>query len=166
MKLRTVKKTWVMFRVNHLLSGTRAFERKRRLLNSIGHEIGEGTRIVGPLFCTGQLHVGKDCWLGADLTVHGNGSVFIGDNCDLAPGVMFVTGSHAIGGAERRAGAGNNRDIHVGSGCWLGARTTLLGGVTLGSGSVVAACGCVAADIPDNTLVGGVPAKTIRELKP
>ena len=166
MKLQTVKRTWVMFRVNYLLSGTRAFEKKRRLLRSIGHEIGEGTRIVGPLVCTGTLHIGADCWIGRDLTVTGNGAVFIGDRCDVAPGVMLVTGSHEIGAAHRRAGKGNNREIRVGDGCWLGARATLLGGVTLGDGTVVAACACVAKDLPENCLAGGVPAKVIRELEP
>ena len=155
-----------MFRVNHLLVGTRAFEKKRRLLCSIGHEIGEGTKVVGPLVCTGKLHIGSECWIGRDLTVTGNGDGYIGDRCDLAPGVMFVTGSHAIGDSHRRAGKGNNQPIRVGDGCWLGARATVLGGVTLGSGTVVAACACVAKDQPDNCLTGGVPAKIIRELEP
>lgn len=166
MKLQTLKKTWVMFRVNHLLAGTRCFEKKRRLLCSVGHEIGEGTRVVGPLICTGQLKIGRDCWVGRDLTVTGNGTVEIGDCCDVAPGVMFVTGSHVIGDAQRRAGKGNNRNIRVGSGCWLGARATVLGGAALGDGTVVAACACVTKDMPGNCLIGGVPARIIRELEP
>lgn len=166
MKLRTLKKTWVMYLVNHVLTGTRCFSAKARLLRSIGHEIGENTKVVGPLFCTGKLVVGKDCWIGAGLQLHGNGTVFIGDRCDLAPGITFLTGSHELGDHERRAGKGFNGDIHIEAGCWLGGNATILAKTHIGAGSVVAACACVTADISEDTLAGGVPAKKIRELKP
>lgn len=41
-------------------------------------------------FCTGTLCIGANCWIGRNLTVHGNGSVIIGDNCDIAPDVTFL----------------------------------------------------------------------------
>lgn len=166
MALGGLKRRWVTFRVNHTLAGTKAkhFEKKRRLLNSLGHEIDEGTRIVGPVFCTGKMIIGKNCWIGRCLTVNGNGTVRIGDNCDVAPEVGFQTGGHLIGSAQRRAGEGFNKDITVGNGCWLGARSTLLAGVTVGNGSVVASCACVNKDIDENVLAGGVPAKEIRKL--
>lgn len=164
MKLCTVRKICVMFCVNHLFAGTWAFGVKRKLLRSLGYEIGAGTRVVGPLFCTGSLRIGRDCWIGRDFTVNGNGTVVIGDRCDIAPSVMFLTGGHEIGGEGRRAGKGEAYTIQVRDGAWIGARTTVLRNVTVGRGSVIAACACVVSDIPDNTLAGGVPAKVIREL--
>lgn len=164
MTLGTVKRAWAGFCINRLLVGTRCFDAKRRLLNWIGHEIDEGTKIVGPVFCTGKLKVGSNCWLGRNLTVHGNGLVEIGDNCDIAPDVMFLTGGHEIGDQTRRAGKGETYSISVGNGTWIGARATISGETKIGSSCVVAACACVVSDIGDNTLVGGVPAKTIREL--
>lgn len=164
MTLGTIKRAWAGFCINRLLVGTRCFDAKRRLLNWIGHEIGEGTKIVGPVFCTGKLKVGSNCWLGRNFTVHGNGLVEIGDNCDIAPDVMFLTGGHEIGDQTRRAGKGETYSISVGNGTWIGARATISGETKIGSGCVVAACACVVSDIGDNTLVGGVPAKTIREL--
>ena len=84
MKLRSIKKRIVLHMVNHTLAGTRFFAAKRRLLRSIGYEIGDNTKIVGPIHNTGTLCIGADCWVGCNLTVSGNGTVTIGDNCDIA----------------------------------------------------------------------------------
>jgi acetyltransferase-like isoleucine patch superfamily enzyme len=78
--------------------------------------------------------------------------------------VTFQTGTHFIGDHDRRAGKGYNSDIKVGNGCWIGVRSTILPGISIGDGSVVAACACVARDVEKDTLVGGVPAKQIRKL--
>ena len=166
MTFRGLKIKWTLFKVNTLYAGTKEknFEKKRKLLNAIGYSIGEGSKIVGPVFCSGKLIVGNNTWIGRNLVIHGNGTVKIGDNCDLAPDVVFLTGGHEIGSAERRAGEGYIKDIEVGNGCWLGARSTVLGGVQIEDGSVVAACACVVKTVSANTLVGGVPAKEIRKL--
>lgn len=164
MKLPTIKRIVVTYLVNHIYVGTRCYETKRKLLNSIGYEIGEGTRVAGPVFCTGHLKVGKDCWIGRGITVHGNGSVVIGDNCDIAPEVVFLTGGHKIGDASRRAGEGENYHIEVGSGTWLGARATIGRSVTIGRSCMIGACACVMQDVENNKLVGGVPAREIRTL--
>lgn len=153
-----------LFLVNHPLSGTRHFETKRKLLNAVGYEIGVGTRIVGPIFNSGTLKIGTDCWIGRNLEIHGNGTVQIGDRCDLAPDVAFLTGGHKLGNVERRAGEGEVYRIEVGDGVWVGARATIGRNVKIGSGSVIAACACVMQDVAPNTMVGGVPAKIIKEL--
>lgn len=166
MTFRGLRIRWVNYCVNKRFAGTKPkyFEKKRALLNSIGHSIGVGSKIVGPVFCTGKLVVGENTWIGRNLTVNGNGTVFIGNNCDIAPDVAFQTGGHEIGDAQRRAGKGFNKDISVGNGCWIGARSSVLGGVKIEDSAVVAACACVCKDVEQNTLVGGVPARLIRKL--
>ena len=164
MKGKTIFRQAVLLAVNHLYAGPRCFEQKRRLLNGIGFRLGEGTRVVGPVFCTGTLITGNDCWIGRNLTIHGDGAVQLGNGCDLGPDVTVLTGGHAIGGPERRAGEGKTSPVKIGDGCWIGARSTLLSGVTLGDGCVVGACACVTKPVPPNTLVGGVPARPIRML--
>lgn len=166
MTFRGLKTKWVFYCVNKRFAGAQQkyFEKKRKLLNSIGFELGEGTKVVGPLFCTGKLITGKNTWIGRNLSVEGNGAVYIGDNCDIAPEVTFLTGGHKIGSAERRAGDGFNKDIHIGNGCWIGARSTIIGGVTVADGCVVASCACVNKNIEENSLVGGVPARVIKNL--
>lgn len=119
-KLRGLKRRYHLFLINHLYAGTHFFEKKRRLLNSLGYEIGENTKVVGPIECTGTLIVGKNCWLGKNLKVNGNGRVVIGDNVDIGPEVTFQTGGHKIGTADRRAGEGCIFSQSVGSGTWLG----------------------------------------------
>ncbi len=159
-----IKRTAVYFLVNRVFGGLRCFGIKRILLNAIGHNLGKGTRLTGPLICTGTLVAGENCWLGRNLTIHGNGVVQLGNNCDIAPDVVFLTGGHRIGAPERRAGVGESYCICVEDGCWIGARASLLGDITVGRGSVVAACACVVEDVPANTLTGGVPARRIRKL--
>ena len=168
-KILHLRGIWVriaLFMVNKVYVGTkpRYFEKKRRLLNSIGFSIGEGTRVVGPVECTGTLEIGENCWVGKNLNVNGNGSVVIGDNCDIAPEVTFQTGGHEIGDSSRRAGKGIVCSQRVGNGVWIGGRSTIVGNTTIGNSSVIAACACVVHDVEDNVLVGGVPAKIIRRL--
>ena len=75
-----------------------------------------------------------------------------------------MTGSHQTGPSERRAGAGTAKEIVVESGCWIGARVLVLGGVTIGAGSIVAAGAVVTRDVAPNTLVAGVPAVKKKDL--
>lgn len=159
-----IKRRFVFFLVNHTFVGPKHFPAKRKLLNSIRISVGEGTKVVGPLYCTGRLTIGKDCWVGRNLRVEGNGEVTVGDRCDIAPDVTFYTGGHELGSAERRAGVGASYRQSVGDGTWLGARTAIINETRVGNGCVVAACACVVHDVEDHTLVGGVPAKTIRRL--
>lgn len=165
MTLLGIKRKIWLFLVNRVYVGTSQYEKKRLLMEKLGHEIGKGTKIVGPVFCTGKLIIGEECWIGKNLIVNGNGTVKIGDNCDIAPEVAFQTGGHEIGTVERRAGKGFNKEIKIGNSCWIGARCTILGGVNIEDSCVVAACACVCKDIEKNSLVGGVPAKLIRKLE-
>lgn len=139
--------TWL---VNRVLVGTnpRFFKVKRKLLQSIGHTIGENTKIVGPITCTGKLHVGKDCWIGANFTIRGNGIVVLGDRVDVGPDVTFLTGTHEIGNMERRAGTGYNCKQSIGDGCWIGAKSVFVNNVSVGNASIVAASACVCKITP------------------
>ena len=159
------KKRVVHWLVNNIFVGTSHFEKKRKLLNSIGYEIGEDTKIVGPIECSGTLKIGKNCWIGKNLKVNGNGIVTIGDNCDIGPEVTFQTGGHEIGDPQRRAGYGFNCTQTVGKGVWIGGRATILNNINIGDSSIIAGCACVIKDVEKNTIVGGVPARVIRSLE-
>lgn len=160
-------KRMCLFLINHIFVGIKPFSNKVKcaLLRSMGNTVGSKTTIVSPVYIIGRVEIGDACWINRGFTVHGNSLVRIGNNCDIAPDVLFLTGGHKIGDAERRAGQGENYNINVGSGCWIGSRATILGNTSIGKSSVVAACACVIRDVPDNSLVGGVPAKMIRRLE-
>ena len=157
-----MKKRIGFFLINHILCGTNFFETKRKILNKMGYQVGQGTRVVGPIVCTTSLKIGNDCWIGKNFFCNGNGDVIIGNNCDIAPEVIFQTGGHQIGTADRRAGDGCIFKQTVGDGTWIGGRSTILGNTNIGRGCVIAGCSCVVKDVPDDVLVGGVPAKVIR----
>lgn len=153
--LRGIKRRITFFLVNHVLYGTGYFDVKRKLLNGIGIRIGSGTKVVGPIECTGNLIIGENCWIGKNFKVNGNGTVTIGKNCDIAPEVTFQTGGHLIGDKDRRAGKGCIFNQTVGNGTWIGGRATILNHTNIGNGCVIAGCACVVRDVPDNSLWGG-----------
>ncbi|WP_308493924.1 acyltransferase [Microbacterium terrisoli] len=75
---------------------------------------------------------------------------------------MFVTATHVVGDATRRAAAATSAPIVVGDGVWIGARAIILPGVSIGDGCVIAAGAVVARDCEPHGLYGGVPAMRIR----
>jgi len=139
------------------------FSIKRRILSLCGIHISDGGCVNGHtwFYGRGNVEIGEGSWIGprcrfySDLSVQ----ISIGKNCDIAPEVAFVTGSHEIGDGIRRAGEGYCKSIVVGDGCWIGARSTILGGVTIGEGAVVAAGSLVNKAVPAHSLVAGVPAR-------
>ncbi|HEV2474158.1 MAG TPA: DapH/DapD/GlmU-related protein, partial [Chthonomonadales bacterium] len=96
----------------------------------------------------------------ADLTA----GIEIEDRAALGHHVVLITATHKMECAARRCGAPEARPIRIGSGAWIGARATVLPGVTVGHGSVVAAGAVVAADVEPGWMVGGVPARPIKRL--
>jgi maltose O-acetyltransferase len=151
-----------------LLPPTRLFAVRRALLKFGNVEVGAGVCVSGHgwIYGRGRLCFGDETWLspGVRIYTHEEAEIVIGARCDIGHEVSFITGSHEIGAALRRAGKGTAGAIRVGDGCWIGARSVILGGVTVGAGSVVAAGSVVTADIPGNSFVAGVPAKLKRRL--
>jgi maltose O-acetyltransferase len=163
MKLKTLKHMLVMFLVNHLFDGAYLFEMKRWLLNGIGYSLGEGTKVVGPIYCGAKLKTGKNCWFGKNLTIHGNGTVELGDNCDVAKDVTFLTGAHETDSPEHMDVA-QMSSVVIGSGSWIGAGATIGRNITIGKDCMILAASCVLKNMPEGTLIGGVPARIVRKV--
>lgn len=151
-----------------ILPITRFFGFRSWLLIKSGSFVGSRVRMAGGsrIIGRGRLTIGADSWVGPYglFFTHPDALITIGARCDIAPEVCFITGTHESGNALRRAGEDAARPIHIGDGCWLGARVTVLAGVSIGDGAIVAAGAVVAGDVEPNTLVGGVPARLIRKL--
>ena len=164
--MRKIWRYFVLGLVNNFLRGTHFFKLKRALLNSCyGLSVGVGTKIVAPITVYGTMQIGNNCWIGHDFSVEGNGKVFIGDNCDIAPSVFCLTGSHEISSnSDRRAGKGISFNISIGDGCWIGARSTLMGNIIVRSGTVIGACALVTKSTENDSLYAGVPAHKIKNL--
>jgi maltose O-acetyltransferase len=139
----------------------------RVLFNFMGNKIGTNVTIFSSTKFLGvlEIQVDKNSFIGHDcLFIGGVSKVIIGQNCDISSRVSFVTGSHVIGQHDRRAGSGISKDIIIGDGVWIGYGSTILGGVNVGNGSIIAAGSVVTCDVPSNCLFGGVPAKFIKYL--
>ena len=161
---------WLYKLVTQWLPETRCFGLKSTLLRWCGAKIGDNVRVSSSAIFSGDgmLEIGDDVWIGAGSRIVpvGDGKIAIGSHCDLGPEVMILTGSHAIDpeGAHI-AGKGTGAAVLVGSGCWLGARSTVLPGVNLPPKTIVAA-GAVITKGPrhEKTLIAGVPAEEKRTL--
>lgn len=139
---------------------------KRCLLKVAGIEVGKNVKAVGPIIISNAavLSVGDDTWLGMDFKVYGSGSCIIGKRCDIGPDVVVLTGSHEIGDKNRRAGKGVHYCVTIGSGCWIGGRSTFMGNIKIGDSSVIGASSLVLKDIDKNVVAVGNPAKEIKKL--
>lgn len=144
------------------------FSLKRVLLKCGGIDVAAGACVNGHtwFYGRGDVRIGRDSWIGPRVRFYSDvsASISIGSRCDIGPEVSFVTGSHNIGNAYRRAGSGYCRDIVIGDGCWIGARAIILGGVRIGDGSVIGAGAVVVRSVPPNCIVAGVPARKLRDL--
>lgn len=147
---------------------TRCFALKRALLRWAGAQVGANARIVSTarFYLTGRLSIGNDTWVGHDvLVVGGDAAVVIGCKVDIGPRVSLVTGSHKLFTIEgRAAGIGYSSPITIEDGAWLGAASTILGGVTVGQCSVVAAGALVNRNVKQGIVCGGVPARDLTNL--
>jgi len=98
--------------------------------------------------------------------VGGEASINIGADCDIAPRVSFITGTHEIeGDGPKAAGKGYSLPITIGNGCWICAGATVLGGTVIGEHSIVAAGAVVRGEFPPFSVIGGAPARVLRNLK-
>lgn len=86
------------------------------------------------------------------------GGITIGDNTFIGPFSGFYTAAHPVDYGRRNQGLEWAKPIRVGKNCWFGANVSVMPGVTIGDGCVIAAGSVVTTDLPDNALAAGVPA--------
>jgi len=124
-----------------------------------------------------KSNIAAGVWIGSKKIVIGRGTfintgcmfsthslITIGENCALGMRVLIFTGSHEIGSSQRRAGKFVSQPVTIGDGAWIGANVSILPGVTIGQGAIIATGAVVTADCEPNAVYGGVPARKIRDL--
>jgi acetyltransferase-like isoleucine patch superfamily enzyme len=149
-----------------ILPDTRLYPFKSYLLRLRGFQIGYNVRVVSSVkIKLKDLSVGDNTFIGHEtLIIGGDAPVKIGENVDIAPRCLLVTGTHKIEDSKHRAGKGMSQSITIGDGTWIGANSTILGGVCAGNGCVIAAGSLVHRSIDDDCLVSGVPARVVRKI--
>lgn len=146
------------------------FRARTAMLRAAGVQIGKHSLVQGKLRLTGRgnpcalLSIGDGTLVTGGLHVDLGAPVRIGNNVRIGHDVSLLTINHAVGPHHLRAGLSFFAEITIGDGAWLASRCTVLPGVSIGAGAIVAAGSVVTRDVPPHTLVAGVPARVMREL--
>jgi acetyltransferase-like isoleucine patch superfamily enzyme len=137
----------------------------RKLLSRItGSEVDSSTAVFPPFQINYGKNtiIGKNVFINFDCTFLDLGGITIEDNVMIAPKVSLLTEGHPIPPDSRRSLV--PKPSHIKENAWIGAGAIILPGVTIGENSVVAAGAVVSRDVPDNTVVGGIPARIIKTI--
>ena len=151
---------------------TQSLDRSRTaLLRGAGMRIGPRSLVQGPLLVTGsgpnpclQVSIGTYSIISGALHCDVGAPIRIGDRVRIGHNVALMTVDHEVGSPELRSGITKCGPIEIGDGAWLASHVTVLPGVRIGAGAIVAAGAVVTRDVPDNTLVAGIPARFARDL--
>ncbi len=109
------------------------------------------------------INIGRNVFINHGCSFLDLGGITIEDDVLIGPNVQLITENHPIKPSERKAL--DLKSILIKRNVWIGAGAIILPGVTVGENSVVAAGLVVTKDVPMNTVVGGVPARVIKELE-
>lgn len=139
-------------------------EIRNMLTEIIGSKIDESTGIFAPFYTNFGKHIkiGKNVFINHACSFLDMGGITIEDDVLIGPRVNLVTENHPIDPSNRKTLLCS--PILIKRNAWIGAGATILPGVTVGENAVVAAGSVVTKDVPNNTIVAGVPAKHIKNI--
>ena len=131
-----------------------------------GTEVDESFWLLPPFYTDfgKNIRVGKNVFVNHACEFMDRGGITIGDDVLIGPKVNLVTINHPLDPVTRRSTY--CAPIVIRRGAWLGAGVSVMPGVTIGENAVVAANAVVTGDVPDNVVVGGIPARFMRHLDP
>ena len=148
-----------------LNGGYHTSEEIRTLFSSlIGKEVDESFGLFPPFYsdCGKNIKIGKRVFINSGCCFQDQGGIEIGDDVLIGQQVVIATLNHDL--QPKRRASMTPKPVKICNKVWIGAHATILPGVTVGEGAVVAAGAVVTKDVPPNTVVGGVPAKVIKEI--
>lgn len=124
-----------------------------------GYEVDDSFRCFPPFYTDfgKNIRVGKNVFINSGCCLQDQGGIVIGDGCLIGHQAVFATINHDLS-PEHRADM-SFAPIVLGKNVWVGAHATILQGVTIGDGAVIAAGAVVTKDVPEKAIVAGVPAK-------
>jgi acetyltransferase-like isoleucine patch superfamily enzyme len=137
----------------------------RQILSEIvGTKIDESTTVFSPFYTNfGKfISIGKNVFINHACSFLDMGGITIEDEVLIGPKVNLITENHPTDPNDRRALIA--KSILIKRKAWIGAGATILPGVTVGENSIIAAGAVVSKDVPDNVIVGGIPAKFIKSI--
>ena len=139
---------------------------RRRLLDYLLGDFGEGSEIRPPLYCDYgyQIHIGARTFANFGLVALDVAKIVIGDDVQFGPNVQLLTPTHPTDAKLRRSKWEAAKPITIGDNAWVGGGAIVLAGVSIGEDAIVGAGAVVTKDVPPNTVVMGNPARVVRSL--
>jgi acetyltransferase-like isoleucine patch superfamily enzyme len=130
----------------------------------IGKSVDKSSTVFTPFHTNFGKHIsiGKNVFINHGCTFLDLGGITIEDDVLIATNVQLISETHSLNPSERKALV--LAPILIKENAWIGAGAIILPGVTVGKNSVVAAGAVVSKDVPDNTVVAGIPAKIVKNL--
>lgn len=125
-------------------------------------ELPEGLEILSPVYMDlggKNIRFGKNDFFNHGTYFMDNGTITFGDHVFVGPYCGFYTSTHPMDYVSRNKGLEKALAITVGDNCWFGANVSVMPGVHIGNGCVIAAGSVVTHDLPDNSMAAGVPAE-------
>ncbi|HLU23135.1 maltose acetyltransferase domain-containing protein [Lederbergia graminis] len=140
---------------------------RKEIIKELFGTTGENYHLEAPFRCDYgyNIHIGENFYANFDCVFLDVCEIHIGSNVFLAPGVHIYTATHPIKAAERNTNLEYGKPVKIGDSVWIGGRSIINPGVTIGNNVVVASGSVVTKDVPDNVIVGGNPARIIREIE-
>ncbi|MDH5533872.1 MAG: acyltransferase [Candidatus Pacebacteria bacterium] len=136
-----------------------------------GMKIGSGSvlHMMGRIYDPRHIEIGEDTIIGERFTLDGrkqlpnsNGGLKIGNHVDIASEVMIWTSQHDVHSEDFHA---IEEKVVINDYVFIGPRSIILPGVTIGKGAIIAAGSIVTKDVSEKEIVGGTPAKPIGKRK-
>lgn len=147
---------------------TRPSDKTKRdeLMRALLGKAGKRLTITQPFYCDYGTHieVGDDFYANFNCTLLDAGGIVIGNNVLLAPNVGLYTVGHPLDSGLRNQYYQDAKPIVIGDNVWIGAQSIILGGVTIGDNTVVAAGSLVTRDLPAGKLAMGAPCRPVRDI--
>ncbi|MBO0421693.1 chorismate mutase [Enterococcus plantarum] len=150
-----------------LINGEEDRQIRRQLVEETFGTTGTGSYIEPSIsFDYGfNIHVGKNFYANFNSIFLDICPITIGDNCMFGPNVQLYAATHPLHPVKRNSGLEYGKPITIGDNVWLGGGVVITPGVTLGDNVVVAAGAVVTKSFPANCVIGGNPAKIIKEIE-
>lgn len=142
-------------------------EELRKIMSRlIGKKVDDTFRLFPPFYTDfgKNITIGKNVFINLGCHFQDQGGITIGDGTLIGHNVVLATINHDLDPKKERKN--HYAPIKIGKNVWIGSNATVLPGVTIGNWAVVAAGAVVTKDVPDMTVVGGVPAKIIKTIVP
>ncbi len=144
-----------------------SYKEQEKLIKKHFGKVGNNVCLCQGFMCDNgkNIFVGENFLANYNVVILDIAPVIIGDYVMIGPNALITTVNHPLSPKGRRQHLGIAKKVTIGNDVWIGGNVTILPGVNIGNNVVIAAGAVVTKDVPDNTLVGGVPAKFIKNLE-